>query len=316
MNQVPQGVRAQWQEILAKIRAGIESRLGSVVVSAENQPGGFSPGMAARIQTADGGRAFVKAVGPELNPDSPGTYRREAQISAALPASAAVSRLLWTYEDTDSGWIVLAFEEIDGVMPAQPWRPEELHRVVEALVELSAALTPSPIESGSASEIFATSLHGWEQLRVDPPPGLDDWSVQHLDAIASLEAMAPAAAAGTTLLHLDLRADNLLLTSDRVVVVDWPNAAAGAPWIDLLGFAPSAALQGGPHPEDLLMRHPAACDADAKAVTSVVAALAGYFTHQALQPPPPGIPTVRAFQAAQGEVAREWLARRMGLPLP
>jgi len=34
----------------------------------------------------------------------------------------------------------------------------------------------------------------------------------------------------------------------------------------------------------------------------------GDFTSQALLPPPPGLPTVRAFQAAQGQVARSWLA--------
>jgi hypothetical protein len=27
-----------------------------------------------------------------------------------------------------------------------------------------------------------------------------------------------------------------------------------------------------------------------------------------MRPPPPGIPTVRAFQAAQGAIARQWLA--------
>jgi len=36
------------------------------------------------------------------------------------------------------------------------------------------------------------------------------------------------------------------------------------------------------------------------------------FTRQALLPPPPGLPTVRAFQAAQGQVARAWLAARTG----
>jgi hypothetical protein len=41
--------------------------------------------------------------------------------------------------------------------------------------------------------------------------------------------------------------------------------------------------------------------------------VAGFFTRQALLPPPPGLPTLRAFQRAQGEVARAWLARRAGL---
>ena len=60
------------------------------------------------------------------------------------------------------------------------------------------------------------------------PAGLDGWSERNLAALAALEAEAPAAAAGDTLLHLDLRADNLLLTPERVLVVDWPHARVGA----------------------------------------------------------------------------------------
>ncbi|WP_212648315.1 hypothetical protein [Deinococcus hopiensis] len=44
---------------------------------------------------------------------------------------------------------------------------------------------------------------------------------------------------------------------------------------------------------------------------ALLASVAGYFTERALQPPP-GLPTVRAFQAAQGEIARAWLGRLTG----
>jgi hypothetical protein len=71
-------------------------------------------------------------------------------------------------------------------------------------------------------------------------------------------------------------------------------------------------MQGGPPPEEVIARHPACPLADPDAITAAVAALAGYFTHRALQPPPPGLPTLRAFQEAQGAVAREWLAQRTG----
>src|SRR5205085_5074540 len=96
-------------------------------------------------------------------------------------------------------------------------------------------------------------------------------------------------------------------------MVDWPQACIGAAWVDLVGFAPSVHMQGGPFPEALISRHPAARAADPHALTAAIAALAGYFTHRALLPPPPGLPTLRAFQAAQGEVARQWLAHRSGL---
>jgi aminoglycoside phosphotransferase (APT) family kinase protein len=296
----------------ARVRAAIEGWLGTSVIAAETQPGGFSPGVAARVQIADGRRIFVKAVGPELNPDSPGIYRQEARIVAALPAMAPAPRLLWSYDEGPEGWVALAFEDIEGWNPAQPWRSEEFDRVLDAIVALSAALTPSPIQTMSADEKFARGFRGWQRLRAAPPPHLDAWSTRHLPALAALEAAAPAAVRGATLLHFDLRADNMILTPVRVYVVDWPWACIGAAWVDLIGFAPSVAMQGGPDPEALLARHPAARSAEAAEITATVAAIAGYFTWHALQPPPPGIPTVRAFQAAQGVVARRWLAQRTG----
>ncbi|MET7709314.1 hypothetical protein [Micromonospora sp. NPDC005413] len=41
------------------------------------------------------------------------------------------------------------------------------------------------------------------------------------------------------------------------------------------------------------------------------AGLAGFFTDGARRPPPPGIPTVRAFQQAQADALLPWLAQRI-----
>jgi Ser/Thr protein kinase RdoA (MazF antagonist) len=193
--------------------------------------------------------------------------------------------------------VVLLFEEVAGRTPAQPWLADELGRVLAALVELGEALTPAPLRPPavrSASEAFATQLCGWGQLLAEGAATrgrLDPWSARHLEALAALEAEAPAAVAGDTLLHLDVRADNILLTPERVWFVVWPLACVGAAWVDVLFVAPSVALQGGQPPEELIARHPAARAADPAALTAAVAAVAGFFTHRALQPPPPGLPT-------------------------
>ena len=117
------------------------------------------------------------------------------------------------------------------------------------------------------------------------------------------------AAGGTALLHADIRADNLLLTGGGVFVVDWPHACLGAAFVDVVLWAPRVAIQGGPQPAELLTRSRAGRSASRASVTATVSALAGYFTERSLRPPPSGIPTVRAFQAAQGEVTRRWLAQ-------
>src|SRR5204863_772391 len=134
---------------------------------------------------------------------------------------------------------------------------------------------------------------GWQRLLSAPPEiraRRDAWSAGHEAALADLEAQAPAAAEGDTLLHFDTRADNLLLTAEMVYVVDWPHARTAQPWMDLLFFAPSVAMQGGPAPEALLARSAVARAADPAAITAVVAAVAGYFTWQSLLPAPPGLP--------------------------
>ncbi|KAB2371382.1 aminoglycoside phosphotransferase family protein [Actinomadura montaniterrae] len=312
------GERLPWTAVPAVLRAAVEDALGGRVAEAATQRGGFSPGVAARLRLADGRRAFVKAVGPTPNPDSPGIHRSEASIAAALPAHAPTPAFLGSF-DRD-GWVVLLFEDIDGAPPAQPWNRTELDRVLASVSDLSRILTPAPAQAPSAESRFADEFRGWRLLAdahrrgEDDLTGLDPWAARHLPRLAAREPGWPAAVNGTTLAHADLRADNLLLTPDRVVVVDWPWACTAAPWFDLLLLLPSVRMQGGPPCEELFAAHPLARDADPDAVTTALIAWAGFLVRQGRQPPPPGLPTLRAFQTAQGVAALEWLQTRIDHP--
>jgi thiamine kinase-like enzyme len=306
------GERRDWSELPHHIVSALEAGLGGEIVAAETQPGGFSPGIAARIVLDGGQRAFVKAVAHQPNPESPDFHRREARILSALPDSTRAPRLLWTLDEGAKGWVVLALEDVEGREPSLPWRPDELDRVLAAIEELHTALTPAPVDAGSAGAVLEENVNAWRVLAADTPAELDQWSQRHLGELVELEGAVAEAVAGDTLLHFDLRADNILFAGERVYFVDWPHATVGASWLDLVAFAPSVAMQGGPEPEDLLRRWSAAGEADPHAVSAAVASVAGFFTYRALLPPPPGLPTLRSFQAAQGEVARQWLAQRMG----
>ena len=148
----------------APVRSAIEDRLGSRVVSARSQAGGFSPGVAARLQLADGARVFVKAVCGSPNPESPLIHRREARISAALPAHVPAPALRWSWDDGD--WVVLAFVDVDARPPELPWRTHELERVLAALHALATGLTPSPISLEPATKSLAR-LWGPHGVRVN-----------------------------------------------------------------------------------------------------------------------------------------------------
>ncbi|MEO3874897.1 aminoglycoside phosphotransferase family protein [Nonomuraea sp. B12E4] len=297
------GVRVPWREVHPLVREAVAEFLGGAVVEARTQPGGFSPAAAVRVRTEGGRRAFVKAVGPEPNPDSVRIYRDELRIAAALPESVPAPRLLTGLEV--AGWVALVFEDVEGAHPAMPWRRDQLDLVLAAIERMSATLTPSPIDVPAIGDALDLSFRGWRELLKERPDGLDPWAARHLGALAELESGWAEGAAGDTLVHGDLRADNILLAGDRVYLVDWPWACVGAPWVDLVGMLPSVGMQGGPRPQEVFT------DPD-PAVTAFLAGLAGFFIWGGRQPDPPGLPTVRAFQRAQGAVALEWLKHRTG----
>ncbi|MEU1479485.1 aminoglycoside phosphotransferase family protein [Streptomyces sp. NPDC005760] len=306
------GVRVPWEELPAAVRDAVADLLGEPVAQATTQPGGFSPGAATRVRTVTGRRAFVKAVSGDTNPHSPGLHRAEARNAAALPATVSAPRLLGTYDD--GTWVALVYEDVPGRHPHVPWRRAELARVLDAVTELSRTLTPPPLDAPPAGTALAGTFTGWQQLLLheDLAERLGPWAAGRLRRLAELAAPWPEAVTGDTLAHGDLRADNILLTDDgRTVFVDWPHALRGAPWFDLLVMLPCVRAQGGPDPEELFTAHPLGATADPDAVTTALAALTGYFLYHSLLPPPPGLPTLRAFQRAQGDTALTWLRRRL-----
>ncbi|MEV7342350.1 aminoglycoside phosphotransferase family protein [Streptomyces sp. NPDC093544] len=308
------GVRTPWEALPHPVRDAVAQLLGAPVTEAVTQSGGFSPGVAARVTTAERHRAFVKAVSGDTNPHSPALHRREARNAAALPPGTPSPRLLGSYDD--GTWVALVFEDVDGRQPHVPWRAHELKRVLHAVADLGRALTPSSVAAPPVGEHLAEHFSGWERLigaADSDVSALDPWVARNLRRLAELSAPWAEFASGDTLAHGDLRADNLLLTADDgVVFVDWPHAVRAAPWFDLLVMLPCVRAQGGPDPDEVFTSHLLGRDADPKGVTATLAAVAGYFVQQSLQPDPPGLPTIRAFQRAQGDAAVEWLRKRLG----
>ena len=306
------GVRSDWSAVPESVRAAVDVMVASPVVSTSPVVGGFSPGPAVRAVLADGRSVFLKAAGLALNPLSPEMHRREADIVRLLPPTVPAPRLIGVVDDGD--WVALVTEWIDGHNPDA----SSHHDVDRLLAQVDlVASHEAPLGLATFADTHPGVLSNWTAAASCPPAGLDSWSRSHLEVLAELDQRAPAATTGVRLVHADLRNDNVVLAAvgprgDRVV--DWTAACAGAPWLDLVGLLPALHLDGGPPPAAVFDDHPLARQADPGAVDAFVAALAGYFTCQALRPPPPGLPTVRAFQAAQGAIARRWLAERLDLP--
>ncbi|HEX5596853.1 MAG TPA: phosphotransferase [Micromonosporaceae bacterium] len=161
------GVRIGWADLPLRVRGAVERSLGSRVVAAVSQHGGFSPGTADRVVTADGQRAFVKAVGCDLNEGSVALHRIEARVAAALPSEAPAPRLLACHDDGE--WIALVFEDVDGRHPRTPWSPDEVSAVFATLADLAQVTTPC--QALVHGDLRADNL----LLRADGTVAVVDW---------------------------------------------------------------------------------------------------------------------------------------------
>ncbi|MGQ7295669.1 phosphotransferase family protein [Quadrisphaera sp. KR29] len=306
------GSRARWEDLPGTLRDAVGAELGSPVVSAVSQPGGFSPGSADRVVAASGRRAFVKALDGERHPGSVELHRREARVLGALPAGLPVPALLALVER--AGWVALVTEDVDGASPALPWQRAGVEAALDALGRVAAADLPAALRAvlPRAQTGVADDFAGFERLLADPWPDLeraDPWAGAHLEELAAVARRGTRALEGASLVHGDVRADNLVQRPDGgVVVVDWPHALLGSPVFDVVALLLNARLSHSEVDVDALLAQPLTGSGDD--ATAVLAGMAAYFVDAGRQPPVPGLPALRHFQAAQGVTALAWLRER------
>ncbi|GAB3829203.1 phosphotransferase family protein [Kribbella italica] len=294
------GTRLAYEQAPARVRAWVERSLGASVVSASTQLGGFSPGVAARLVTASGRRAFVKAVGPELNPGTPDLIRNEITAMQAIGPLPQTPGLYGVYDDGD--WVGILLEDISGYVPPHPWHQHDASRVLDALADLSESLDPAPwSEAPVAAERSQGFLSRWEKVIADGV-AVPDWAAGREQEFAELaQTGLDELSKGSALAHWDLRADNLLLTEDRVVFVDWAHASIAPVWTD------TVILCGDMYESVDLPDLP-----DEPGVNGLIAGLCAGYLWGSTQPPQPSIPTMRPWQYETAQVHFDWLRERLG----
>ncbi|WP_371400927.1 aminoglycoside phosphotransferase family protein [Kribbella sp. NBC_00662] len=293
------GVRLPYEKMPVSVRDWVERALGSAVVSASTQQGGFSPGVAARLVTASGRRAFVKAVGTSLNPKTPELFRQEITAMQAIGPLPMVPQLYEVYDDGD--WVGLLFEDIDGRLPAHPWEQADADRVMDAVAELTDALDPSPWPDAPVIAVRSHDfLSRWNNVLEDglTVPSWMDGRVEEFAELA--QTGLRALAEGKALAHYDLRADNIILTDDRVVFIDWAHPGLGPRWTD------TVILQAEMRASVVLPELPAD-----DGITGFITAIAGGLWWGAAQPAPPGLPTIRTWQRESALVHLDWVRHRL-----
>lgn len=298
--EIPHGRTARrltWEFLPPELRTEIESRLGGEVVKATSHNSGFTPGFASTLRTANGNTLFVKTAHKTAQAVAARSYAAEAASLKRLGSSIPSPTLLWVIDDD---WVTLAFEAIEGGAPERPWSDDDFARAL-ALTEEIAALTP-PAGLLPLSEDAPEFLTSWDLVAVREPEH------PHLADAAKL-AESFGAIPATALAHADLRPDNLLMLSDRVLACDWTNPALAPPWLDAVTLAISGYGDGldvdGPLANlsvtrDVLPEH----------IDAWLAAFAGFMRCSSLLPSVRNSPYLRLHADWYATVAWEWLAER------
>jgi len=297
--------RLEWQFLPPHIRAVVEEHCGSPVVEAKSQLRGFTPGFASVLTCADGSRHFVKAASVKAQRLFASSYREEARKLAMLPEEVPAPRLLWSHDDD---WVVLGIQYVDAHNPERPWRPADLAACLDALEAMVPVLTPPPagLELDSFAKEYAELVGFWDHIRATRP------DLPHLEEAAELAGRFAEVTAGDTVVHTDIRDDNLMIDADgRVWMCDWNWPVVGAAWLDTV-FALIGPRGDGLDTEAILRERALTRELPADHVDSVLALLVGYFFQQADQPVPPTSPYIRYHQRWQGEVVWAWLCERRG----
>jgi hypothetical protein len=297
--------RLEWPFLPPHLRSYIERRCGSPVVSAISQTSGFTPGFASVLVCEDGSRHFVKAASVKAQRMFADSYREEARKLAALPRSVPAPRLLWQLDDD---WVVLGIEYVAAHSPRRPWRTGELDALLDSLELVADVLTPAPSELAldTAESDFAPLLDGWAGIHAHRT----DLAGAHLAEAEALARRYAEVVGGDTLVHTDIRSDNVLIDPDgRALICDWNWPVRGAAWFD--SFAALIGPRGeGVDVEAVISGRRLLRDVDPEVLDITLALYVGYFFTQCEQPVPPSSPHLREHQRWQGEVCWDWLAER------
>ncbi|WP_416957178.1 hypothetical protein ACNKF0_07690 [Nocardioides sp. T5] len=306
------GVRLTYDAVPAAVRAWVEDQLGSPVVGTAEQVGGMSPGCATRVTCADGTRAFVKAVGAELNPDTPGLFRREIGVLGHLGEHELWARLLASYDD--GAWVALLIEDVEGRHPDFT-DDAELEAVLTGVDRLAEVLqhrdVPSSVDLVDVAHVlgkWADSLTALGDAPSTTP--VPDWLRSDPEGWAGV-LREQAALPMPDVAHWDIRIDNLLRRpGGQVVFLDWGAAARGPAWADPL----LARLERVDDPwfDTSTASSPALAEAGDEVVTAFLAGFAAHLAVRSVVAVDLNLPTLNDFRIRESLRMLEAVARRSG----
>jgi thiamine kinase-like enzyme len=279
-----------------ELASRIERLIGTKVESYRRVEGGYTPALRLLCKTTEAS-FFVKIGATPLTSEN---LAREIRIYNSLSGDFMPHLVAWENHESEP---ILITEDLS----AQHWPPPWNERQIELTLAQINALHNTRAALETYEQVHEMCDANWQVVAADPEPFLAlkvadaKWLEAALPSLIHYEESCPTE--GDSLTHWDLRSDNICITAERAIFVDWNAACLSNPRLDLGFWLPSLAYEGGPQPEKILPDAP-----------EVAAWVSGYFTARAGLPEIIDAPRVRMVQRKQLETALPWAARALDLP--
>jgi hypothetical protein len=324
------GVEAKptWQSLPLEVRQQVEAALEGHVVRAERAWGGYSPTPTFRLTVTGARKVFFKGTSPLTNDFARAALVSEVRVYRELSPLIAgwMPELYSAFHFND--WHILLLEDL-GSKSVPPWTPAKTGRVSTGLAEFHKAtgdkvLPPwIPRVSGHTTKLtwrrVARNSRDFEAIAAtagDRQKVAYEWLQLAFPLFSSLTENIAEQPGSAVLLHGDVRSDNLRLTIGGLRLFDWPFVAVGPAEFDLVQFAQTVRVEGGPEPETVVDWYSRHSPVNPATLTAYIAWWAAFFAEKFWQPEIPGLPRLRPFQRAQLRVLLSWLARQFSLEEP
>ncbi|HEV2706787.1 MAG TPA: phosphotransferase [Pyrinomonadaceae bacterium] len=279
-----------------ELAARIERLIGARIESYRRIEGGYTPALRLLCRTTEA--SFFAKIG--TTPGTTKSLNREIHIYNSLSGDFMPRLLASEAHESEP---ILIIEDLSRQYWPPPWDERQIDLTLAQIDALHN--TRAPLET--YAQVHDMSDATWRAVAADPEPflalGMADarWLEEALPVLIQYEESCPTA--GDSLTHWDLRSDNICITAERALFIDWNSACLSNPRLDLGFWLPSLAYESGLEPEKILPDAP-----------EVAARVSGYFASRAGLPEISDAPRVRTVQRRQLETALPWAVRALDLP--
>lgn len=278
----------------------VEKIIGSKPISWNSINKGYTQAERYVMRFENGTSAFVKV---STEPLTIKWLRDEYKIYSSIKAEFIPQMLGWE----DGEYPILILEDLSTGHWPPPWNSDQVQKVLDVIKRVADLRVDIELPS---LKRFEAELQGWKKIKEDPSAflGLGLVTPQWLDGALPklIEAESKANLNGDSILHTDIRSDNICFLNDKIYLVDWNWTVRGNVMFDILAWLPSLHAEGGPTPWSFGFNEP-----------ELISALAGFHAFSAYQPPNfKGAEAIRALQLKLLKVYIPWVVKVLNLSEP